>query len=142
MKGSVTAGAVCDLLLLDIAMVQWLQMIRGWQGQTVAWTSKAKTDAAIRWYLLDQHVGRVPVYENICAFCGSLLYGVLNGPEFGNKWSGAPVTMQGATRNSNGTEINANAQPPFLLRWSPIFLAQHVPDVFVLDADTKRLQLR
>ena len=40
--GEVTPGVVCDLLLLDFAMVQWLRMVRSWSEQDVTWTTKEK----------------------------------------------------------------------------------------------------
>ena len=94
-----------DLLLLDVAMVQWLGMIRKWQSQNVAWTTQEKISAAIRWYLLGQNVGQTPMYEGICAFCGTLLYGTLNATEFGNKWSGYPVGVNGNRKNRNGQNL-------------------------------------
>ena len=141
-EGSITPAAVCDLLLLDVAMVQWLRMIRKWQSQDVAWTTKDKVSAVIRWYLLGQNVGQTPMYEGICAFCGTLLYGALNTQEFGNKWSGHPVNANGSCKAGNGQNLTKTSQPPFLLRWSPAFLAEKVPDVFSWDARSKKLQLR
>ena len=142
MEGSISPAAVCDLLLLDVAMVQWLRMVRKWQSEDVAWTTKAKVSAAIRWYLLGQNLGQMPMYEGICAFCGTLLYGGLNTKEFGNKWSGVPINIDGKRKTSNGHDVAEHAQPPFLRRWSPAFLAEKVPDVFAWDPTTRKLQLR
>ena len=35
-----------------------------------------------------------------------------------------------------------DAQPPFLLRYSPQLFAKEAPEMFVYDADTNRLSLR
>ena len=117
-------------------------MICKWSEQDVTWTTKEKVHASVRWYLLGQNASERPIYEGICAFCGTLLYGQLNTTEFGNKWSGVPVNILGTRANMNGTSVNTTSQPPFLKRWSPAYLAKCCPDVFAWDPQSHKLILK
>ena len=87
-------------------------------------------------------MGRTPIYDGICASCGTLLYGSLNDTGMGNKRSGVPVTKDGGRQSLNGRLVTNDSQPPFLLRWMPAFFANHVPDVFQWNAETKKLRLK
>ncbi len=72
-KGEVCAEAVLELLLVEFGMVQWCAMIDRWSARDKGWTSVEKVKGAIRWYMLGQHLGSAPVYDGLCAYCGSLL---------------------------------------------------------------------
>ena len=56
-----------------------------------------------------------------------------------NKRNDLPVDIAGNTLT--GIRVD-DAQPPFLLRWSPDFYSRNAPDVFDYDAATNRLSLR
>ena len=81
-------------------------------------------------------MGQRPIFDGICSYGGHLLYGNLGETGVSNKRNGLPVDIAGNTLT--GSRVD-DAQPPFLLRWSPDFYAQHAPDVFEYDATTKRL---
>ena len=136
-----SAEDVLDLLLVDLGMVQWCEMISRWNSAGKGWTTKKKVLGATHWYMNGQRLGRQPIYDSVCAFCGSLLYGALNSPELGNKFSGKPVTIDEKVVRTTSSSISA-VQPPFLLRWSPASLAEMLPDVFSWDMQNKRLTLR
>ena len=72
----------------------------------------------------------------MCSRCGDLLYGALNQCALGgNKRNGAP-------RDEAGNPCSEKQQPPFLLRYSPKFLAEAAPAVFEWSEKTNRLVLR
>ena len=50
--------------------------------------------------------------------------------------------MNGVPCNMEDEETAGTAQPPFLLRWSPAFFAERLPDVFEWDRRTNRLSLQ
>ena len=132
---------VLDLLLVDLGMVQWCEMISRWNSAGKGWTTKKKVLGATHWYLAGQRLGRQPIYDSLCAFCGSLLHGELNNPGSGNKFSGRPVTIDEKVVKTTSSSTLA-VQPPFLQRWSPAYFAKMLPDVFDWDARGKRLTLR
>ena len=136
-----SAEDVLDLLLVDLGMVKWCEMLSRWNSAGKGWTTKKKVLGATHWYMAGQRLGRQPIYDSVCAFCGSLLYGALNSPELGNKFSGKPVTIDEKVVRPTSSSISA-LQPPFLLRWSPAYLAEKLPDVFAWDMQKKRLTLR
>lgn len=140
--GSAKSRDAFDFFFLETGMIQWLRMIQRWQELRVAWAPRHKVNAAVRWHLLGQHVGETPIYENICAYCGNLLFGALNSTEFGDKRSGKPVNIDGKFCNERGTPISRDAQPPFLLRWSPDFFAQVAPNVFTYDPRSNKVGLQ
>jgi hypothetical protein len=64
----------------------------------------------------------------MCAYCGALLYGQQNkNHSLSNKTSGMPVDKDGAPLLSNTGEPLTDAQPPFLLRYSPSLFAREAP---------------
>ena len=81
-----------------------------------------------------QSVGRKPVFDNMCAYCGELLHGSMN--EAGsNKVNGKPVTI-------GGRPASGDAQPPFLLRWPPEVIAEMAPAASAWSERTNKLELR
>ena len=84
----------------------------------------------------------VPLFDGLCSRCGELLFGKLNSSAGGgNKKNGEPRDAEG-----NPWPLSAAAQsqqqPPFLLRYSPKFLAQSVPELFAWSQETNRLRLQ
>ena len=122
---------VAALLLLDLGLALWSEQVWRWQRQRKAWTSKAKIVSCIGWYLMGQRVGQKPVFDGICARCGDLLFGALG--------EGGSYKMKGSPCDINDEEAIHTAQPPFLLRWSPAFFAQKLPDVFAWDSSTNKV---
>ena len=116
-------------------------MISRWSSANKGWTTKKKILGATHWYIAGQKVGQRPIYDSVCAFCGSLLFGSLNSTELGNKRSGKPVTVDEKVTKATRT-ASLKMQPPFLLRWSSRFLAERLPDVFEWQSKEKRLVLR
>ena len=60
----------------------------------------------------------------------------------GNTQYGPPLTRDGELAALPDGSPNTDAQPPFLLRFSPKLFATEAPEVFEYHADTNRLSLR
>ena len=58
------------------------------------------------------------------------MYGNLGETGVSNKRSGPPVGMDGNTLTGSAVD---DAQPPFLLHWSPDIFEQYASDVFSYD---------
>ena len=111
-----TAADATSLLLLDLGVLLFRQQCSTWQRTGKAWASASKIEGTIRYFLKGLHVGRRPMFDVICAYGGHLLYGNLGETGVSNKRNGPPVDIVGNTL----TGLTADdAQPPFLLRWSP-----------------------
>ena len=134
-----TAADATSRLLVDLGTVLFQQQCSAWQRAGKAWTSRRKIEGAIRYFLKGLRVGQRPIFDGICSYGGHLLYGNLGETGVSNKRNGLPVDIAGNTLT--GSRVD-DAQPPFLLRWSPDFYARHAPDVFDYDAATNRLSLR
>ena len=132
---------ILDALLLDFGMVQWCGMIARWQAQGKGWTTREKITEAMHWYVQGRNESRTPIFDSMCANCGSWLYGPINSTAVSNKKSGPPVTKDGEILQRDRKEA-MNLQPPFLLRWNPGFFAKEAPDVFEWDARERVLRLR
>jgi hypothetical protein len=134
-----TAAGVVTHLLLDLGFVLWQQQFLQWQRDGKAWTSEGKVVGAIGYFMKGLHVGETPVFDGICAYCGSLLYDRLNDTgSVSNKTNGPPVTIDGEQVKDRSP---VDAQPPFLLRWSPDCFTRMVPNVFSYNAKTNRVGL-
>ena len=123
-------------------MLLWDEQVRGRNHgpSPFAWTTKTMLEACCGSYLKGDRVGRTPVFDGVCAYCGCLLHGFLNMRGLGNKCSGVPVDVHGTVCEKPGD--GSSLQPPFLLRWSPSFFAQSMQDVFAHDAASNVLRLR
>ena len=71
-----------------------------------------------RWWLKGQSVGSKPLFDGICSMCGTLLHDLSNGHR------GDPVNRDGNPLLKPSGEPDVDAQPPFLLRFSPAFFAK------------------
>jgi hypothetical protein len=116
--------------------------------QCVSWTQKGLANAlpweaveAGRWYLRGQEIGRRPLFSGLCSMCGSLLFDA-GGGSLSNKATGPPCTRDGTIALRPDGTMNAEAPPPFLLRFSPALFAAELPAVFQHDPATNRLSLR
>ena len=132
---------VLDMLLVELGMVQWCDMIRRWHAAEKCWTTKKQIIAAGHAYVNGQSIGHTPIYDSMCAWCGNMLYGAINSSELGNKFSGNPVDVNGAVLKCTRAQ-GLQRQPPFLQRWAPAFFAECAPDVFEWDSTARRLSLR
>jgi hypothetical protein len=75
--------------------------------------------------------------------CGALLHGDVGcSGGVSNKVAGLPMNRDGKLLVREDGSPNVDAQPPFLLRYSPALFAAEMPAVFAHDPDTNRLCLK
>ena len=91
-------------------------------------------------------IGSTPIFDAICSQCAALLHGNQHeNNALSNKCVAPPHDRDGRELplNADGTP-QANAQPPFLLRYSPSHFAlkDSAPAWFAYDKRTNRLSLR
>ena len=91
------------MLLTELGVMQYCDMVDRWNACGVAWTTREQTVGAVYAYLHGQSVGRHPVYDGMCAYCGNLLYGTVDRSP-GNKFSGPPVTIDGTRLHKTRAE--------------------------------------
>ena len=119
-------------------------------SQSVQWTedgvANLASDEALelaRWFLRGQSIGSKPIFDGICAMCGTLLHGsgtIMS--SLCNRTRGPPLDRDGNPFLTTDGQPDVNAQPPFLLRFSPAFFANEVPAMFIYESATNTLRLR
>ena len=136
-KESLSKEKLLDKMLLVLHDALLLQLAEEWTRKKVANVPADEAYELARWWSLGQNVGSKPLFDGICSMCGALLYGVLNKSSAGsNKSSGPPCNRDGqAVTRQDGTP-DAEAQPPFLLRYSPQLFAKEAPEMFSHDPET------
>jgi len=129
------------LLVLHDALLQ--TQAERWTTEGVANLEHDDTYVLARWFLRGQDVGRKPIFQGMCAYCGAWLHGDQNqNSALSNKTTGPPVGREGQKRFTPEGEPDTHSQPPCLLRYSPSFFAEEAPELFAHDADTNRLVLK
>ena len=128
------------LVLWDALM---LTASERWTARGVANLGHERTHLLAQCFLRGQAVGKRPLHDGMCACCGALLYGVQNGNNaLSNKCTGPPINVRGQAQvNDDGAEAT-EAQPPFLLSYSPALFARDIPAVFEHDPKSNRLTLK
>ena len=77
------------------------------------------------------------------AMCGCLLHQSYNHAHgVGNMNFGPPMNRDGTLLQTEMSTPMTNAQPPFLLRYSPRLFAEEAPEMFTYDEKTNGLRLR
>ncbi len=130
----------------EILVVLWdalfLKKCEEWRsrglGNTVAWESLELA----RWFLRGQRIGAQPLFDGLCSQCGALLHGDVGSASLSNKEAGPPLTRDGLPALRPDGTPRVEAQPPFLLRYSPEIFARELPAVFIHEPETNRLRLR
>ena len=142
-KCSLSKEKLLDSMLLVLHDALFLELAEEWTRKRVANVPADETYELARWWALGQNVGRKPLFDGMCSMCGALLHGVQNkSSALSNKSSGPPCNRDGnAVTRSNGSP-DTEAQPPFLLRYSPQLFAKEAPYVFAHDPETNRLRLQ
>jgi hypothetical protein len=125
--------------LLELLWVAWFfSRSIFWSSTEVANVTANRTLGLGRSFAIGHKLGKKPLHDGICAFCGELLWGNV-GSSNGNKQKGPPVAFDGQKLVGTETAKGCKRQPPFLLRFSPELLAYEVPAVFEHDPDSNRL---
>jgi len=131
-----------DAMLLVLFDALFLNQCKRWTKNDVANFQSTECMELARWFLRGHQCSSKALFDGICSQCGSFLHGASNqNAALSNKCTGPPINRDGnEIRNPDGT-VKTDAQPPFLLRWSPAFFAKEVPAVFAHDPETNRLSL-
>ena len=130
-----------DKMLLVLWDALILSSSERWTARGVANLRHERTHLLAQCFLRGQAVGKRPLHDGMCACCGALLHGVQNDhSSLSNKCNGPPIDVRGQILVTDGVEAT-EAQPPFLLSYSPRLFAREVPAVFEHDPETNRLFL-
>ena len=139
-----TIEETLDKMLLELWLALFLAKSDHWSRAGVANTPADEAFELGRWFLRGQAIGAKPIFDGLCARCGGLLYGEQNqNSALHNKCTGVPID-----RDDRPLELTAagtapsDAQPPFLLRYSPQLFAREAPEIFDHDEETNALKLR
>ena len=135
--------AIMDKLLLCLWDALFLEQCVKWSAAGVANLNEDETPELARYFQKGYRVGSKPIFDGICSMCGCLLYGPLdNNSSLSNKTSGPPINRDGQLLLDDAGTPCVDAQPTFLLRFSPALFAKEAPDMFQHDPETNRLSLK
>ena len=111
-----TKEEALDKLLLALWDALFLDQCIGWSEQKVANLPHEQAPELGKWFMKGQAVGERPIFDGMCAMCGTLLYGEpnLNTSACSNKRFGPPVDRDGNKLGCN--DCAQGKQPPCLLR--------------------------
>ena len=137
-----TRPEILDRMLLCLFDALFLKQSERWSKAGVANLKVDETPELARWFLRGHQVGAKPIFDGICAMCGTLLHGVLDHRSaLSNKTAGPPLDRDGTILLTPEGAPKTAAQPPFLLRYSPALFAKEAPSVFKHDAESNVLPL-
>ena len=120
----------------------FLSACEAWTKQEVTNTTAQEALELGYWFNRGQRISQKPLFEGICAMCGCLLYATLGGRCLGNMSFGPPLSRDGHVLVDSAGKPETQAQPPFLLRFSPALFARECPEMFCHDPATNRLSLQ
>ena len=130
-----------DKMLLCLHDALFLTQSELWSKNEVANLKVDETPELARWFINGYKVGTKPIFDGICSMCGALLFGVVDGHSGLSNKSAGPPTDRDGTILTDGGALKIDAQPPFLLRYSPSLFAQEAPAMFKHDPETNRLSI-
>ena len=132
-----------DNMLLCLFDAMFLKQSELWSAMGVANTPADETPEIAKYFMKGIAVGAKSIFDAICSQCGTLLHGFLgNHSALSNKVAGPPLDRDGALLVEEDGSPKVNAQPPFLLRFSPSLFAKEAPAMFKHDEETNRLSLQ
>ena len=132
-----------DNMLLCLFDAMFLKQSELWSAMGVANTPADETPEIAKYFMKGQAVGAKPIFDGIRSQCGTLLHGFLgNHSALSNKVAGPPLDRDGALLVEEDGSPKVNAQPPFLLSFSPSLFAKEAPAMFKHDGETNRLSLQ
>ena len=101
------------MLLLTLWDALFLVQSEQWSERGVANIAVDETPELAKWFMRGQAVGSKPIFDGICAMCGTLLYGAIDvSCALSNKSAGPPIHRDGTAVLSADGSVNTNAQPP------------------------------
>ena len=133
---------ILDKMLLCLHDALFLKQSERWSKKKVANLKVDETPELARWFQRGQKVGSKPIFDAICSMCGALLFGTVDGHSaLSNKSCGPPTDRDGTILTDGEGGLKVDAQPPFLLRYSPSLFAKEAPAMFKHDPETNRLSI-
>ena len=121
-----TAESILDKLLLVLWDALFLDACLGWTSRKVSNLHRSETLPLARYFINGLSFGDRPIFDGLCAFCASLLWGGANT----NARYGCPIDRHGAKLLDEKGGPLTQAQPPCVLRYSPSLFANEAPAVF------------
>ena len=96
----------------------FLDQCIGWSEQKVANLPHVQAPELGKWFMKGQAIGERPIFDGMCAMCGTLLHGEanLNTSACSNKRFGSPVDRDGNKLSGCNDCVQGKQQPPCLLR--------------------------
>ena len=128
------AEALWDALFLSAAEL--------WTKDQVSNTTAPEALELGHWFQRGQMISKRSLFDGICAMCGVLLYSTLGQNSIASYHQGPPISRDGRILVNEQGVPETEAQPPFLLRFSPQMLAKECPEMFVHDPETNNLRLQ
>ena len=90
-------------------------------------TPADETPELAKWFMESQVVGSKPIFDGMCAQCGTLLHGLIGQHSaLSNKVVGPPIDRDGKLLLEEDGTPSVGAQPPFILIYSPALFAKEV----------------
>jgi len=140
---SLSAPQCFDRMLLCLFDALFLAQSEAWSNRGVANMPSDEPFEIAKYFMRGQSVGAKPLFDGLCSQCGTLLHGAVNhNSALSNKTVGPPTDRDGVVLQHDDGSPCTDAQPPFLLRFSPQLFAKEAPEMFHHDATTNRLSLR
>ena len=118
-----------DNMLLCLFDALFLKQSEEWSK--VSNTPADETPELAKWFMKGQAVGSKPIFDGLCAQCGTLLHGLIGqNSALSNKVVASPIDRDGNLLIDEDGSPRVGAQPPFLLRYSPALFAKE--DIYSL----------
>ena len=133
---------IFDVLLVALWDALFLTMCEHWTAIEVSNINPTEAKDLLFWFYKGQELSKEPLFSSICAMCGALLYTTPNRKNITNCVFGPPLNRDGDLIADARGQSPTQAQPPFLLRFSPKLFAEEAPAMFDWDETTNRLQLK
>ena len=114
-----------DNMLLCLFDALFLKQSEEWSNKQVANVPADETPELAKWFMKGQAIGAKPIFDGMCAQCGTLLHGTIGQHSaLSNKVVGPPIDRDGNMLLEPDGSPKTHAQPPFLLRYSPALFAK------------------
>ena len=138
-----TMQGVFDSMLLVLWDALFLNQCEKWTRAHVANLPSDECLELARWFLWGQAWSSKALLDGICSQCGAFLHGACNqNSALSNKCSAPPTNRDGQPLFHDDGSPKTEAQPPFLLRWSPALYAKEAPAIFAHDPETNTVALQ
>ena len=92
--------AMKEVFVACATVLMHLQAVK-WRDKGVAWVSGKQAIELARWYIVGLEVGKKPLADGLCSFCGNYVFGGLASTRAtSNRRSGSPRNCAVASRSN------------------------------------------